>query len=160
MNNFNVLNAESGVLATSWNATQTQESTHLYNLEFTALQSGKIGDLLSIDHHPTPAEAYDFEGQIMSVDLDIAPLQSAFSVFPNPVRQEAINLNFFTAELQEVQVTLHSMDGKTLTTHVYQPIVAGSQLTELSVKELPAGAYLIRLYNGKEEFPPQQFIKK
>jgi len=92
----------------------------------------------------------DYDGQFEyhgPVSLRFGQAATELEVFPTVVSEE-LNLRYNSQLQPEAVLYLHSADGQLLRR---MPMPAGSAASlQLSVADLPAGLYLLRLQNGRE----------
>ena len=68
--------------------------------------------------------------------------ENLLEVFPNPA-SEVVNLKLMLEEPQDVQITIFDMQGHLLNTRKFDNV--SRETIELSVRDLPAGTYMVRL---------------
>ena len=73
------------------------------------------------------------------------------TVFPNPARNEAVNLRFDLNETNRVSVDLYDLEGKRLRRIARkQQMAAGTHRINVPTDGLSSGTYLLRLESGQE----------
>lgn len=87
--------------------------------------------------------------QIIEMDLQ-ADSDFKYSVYPNPVVDGVLNIQYFTAELTDIEFRIYTLSGQliqrqTLISH--QP----QNHTRIDVSDLPRAMYMLSLSNGRTE---------
>jgi len=129
--NFNLHKTADGWITTSWNVMDVapeQEETQLFSITFRARQEiSSLADLLSITGVPTAKEAYNMQGDIMGVDLNIGAAITASGAIdlegyelyqnrPNPFNQKTV-IGFKLPIAGKARVTVFDMSGQVLFNH-------------------------------------------
>lgn len=149
-------------LALSWVAPSVEKGLTLasdailFYIEFTALKSGRLENVLSINENRIAAEAYDKNLETLGLDLifiknnDKEPSNLECSIYPNPVQTE-INLSYYLPKSGFLQVDVLDTKGqfiKTLWTNNF--VEKGVQEQRLKVEGLESGVYYLVLLSETE----------
>ena len=126
-----------------------EPSTELFNIEFTALEDGRLSEQLSLVSRPTTIEAYsagtslgDQEGSLMDIKLTFTTSSSEkqFELYqnqPNPFYDKTM-IGFYLPNDSEVELILRDEMGKVLKT-IKQDGIAGYNTIQLEIGDLPNG---------------------
>ena len=117
-NNFAIFE-DLGLITTSWNtfnANLPEKGT--FNITFTAIQSGRLSDYLSLNSNITSPEAYR-QHETIGVELEFKATTTSVDQFvlyqnePNPFTQNTL-IRFDLPESSEVTITVFDASGRTL----------------------------------------------
>jgi hypothetical protein len=149
-----------GAITASWGAVHpvsVRNDEVLFTLTFTALNAGKLSEMLTINSDITEAEAYHEEGDVVEI-LDVAlnfgsvatthPLDYAlYQNEPNPFTSQSV-IGFDLPETMSATLTVFDMHGRVIH-RIDGDYVQGYNQVILKAKELSvAGAYYYRLNAG------------
>lgn len=84
----------------------------------------------------------DLTGSAFVTSTNEIVKENLLEVFPNPA-SEVVNLKLMLEEPQDVQITIFDMHGHLLNTRKFDNV--SRETIELSVRDLPAGTYMVRL---------------
>lgn len=123
--NFGLTQQKNGLISTSWNKTtplmeQVPATAALFQVTFKAQKGGLLSELLTLTDNPTTVEAYDLEGNEMSIELAFnAPYgQKPFELYqnePNPFKFET-NIGFYLPGDSEIEMVFRDEAGRVLKT--------------------------------------------
>jgi PKD repeat protein len=82
----------------------------------------------------------------------------SLSVFPNPVSNGQLALSFNLTELRSISVSLISIDGRETTMLSNKQLLAGHQLLNISVADLPSGTYILNIRDEENNNYSKQVI--
>ena len=86
-----------------------------------------------------------------------APKSSRFSIFPNPVTNQTLSLQLNEQVAQEVRTEIYNISGQLLLRNQHGVYTGG--LLTVSLKQLPSGLYLLKVYEN-EQFSIAKFTIK
>ena len=147
LEHFGLHQLDKGFLTASWNhptntsidKTVEAKTTNLFTVQFQAKREGQLSELLQITHQPTVAEAYDEQGNPLTVALTFteAIKKEAFELYqnqPNPFHKQT-TIAFFLPDDSEIALILRDETGRTLKT-IKDVRAAGRN--QIVVKDLPS----------------------
>ncbi len=150
LDNFGLQRLNEGQITTSWNhAIVTgeqlmvkEDNDQLFTLQVMALQDVQLSEVLSINHHPTTAEAYDENGDLMEVEFRFTSPseQSVFELYqnePNPF-QGMTTIGYTLPDDSETYLVLRDETGRVLQV-MKQEGKAGSNQFQIRELDLPSG---------------------
>jgi hypothetical protein len=111
-------------------------------------------DLLALFSVKTNSLPYDFKQGSNSLDRTIS--QPEFTLFPNPT-QTSVTLRFDLKELEQAQVKVLTLDGKTMTTH---SIGTSKGEIVMDLSGLSSGIYVCQIVCGKQNYHQKLVILK
>ncbi|MBK7341030.1 MAG: HYR domain-containing protein [Saprospiraceae bacterium] len=122
--NFNLGRRSEGIVTMSWDNSGSQTVTQgetLYKLRVQAMKGGKLSRLMSITGDLTSSEAYDKEGNLKEVVLDVRNSDTVvesgvFELYqnnPNPFNKETV-ISYRLPESGPVKLTLYDLTGKVI----------------------------------------------
>ena len=153
---FGLARADEGLFTASWFdlAPFDVQEADLFRLRFTALQDGRLSDLLRLDRTAMPALGYAGSGMAREVEwhfsaaTDESEQPLLLPVRPNPFRDQ-LELQFLLPAPMPVSLTITDLSGKV----VWQwrgEQAAGHHRIALNGDELPdAGIYFCRMEAGE-----------
>ncbi len=153
IDNFGLNKIEKGYITTSWNGNSGQfavgseqwavGSEELFTIEFTAMENGQLSEQLSIIERPTAVEAYNADGELLTIKLAFnhkTDLTKSFKLYqnqPNPFKSET-SISFFLPESSKVVLTLRDEMGRLLK-EIKADKAAGINTIQLTDLDLPKG---------------------
>lgn len=126
--NFNLLRTEDGWLTTSWNVMDVvpqEAETQLFSITFRARRGVKsLSDLLEVSSVPTAVEAYNMQGEILGVGLNVGATITASGAIdlagyelyqnrPNPFSAKTV-IGFKLPVAGDARITVFDMSGQVL----------------------------------------------
>lgn len=160
VDNFGLHKINQGYITTSWNnqqlATSNQKLTTLFSITFTATTDSKLSEQLSLVDRPTAIEAYNTDGELLDVQLNLtntSALTKSFELYqnqPNPFVKET-NIRFYLPQKSEVVLTLRDEMGRLLQ-EIKTTKAAGEQQISINSADLPTG---LIYYQISSEFGTQ-----
>ncbi|MEO1262517.1 MAG: proprotein convertase P-domain-containing protein [Bacteroidota bacterium] len=146
--NFGTTMVDEGVITTSWNSNETKTLATddvVFGLTFTAKQSGRLSDMLSINSRYTVAEAYTAEAELLNVALSFNNTVAAdgFELYqntPNPFASNTV-IGFYLPEATSATLTISDVQGKVVKV-IDQEFVKGYNQVELMRSDLGATGVL------------------
>ena len=122
--NLNLGRTSVGILTMSWDNSRSQtvaQGETLYKMRLQAMKGGKLSRLMSITGDLTNSEAYDKEGNLMEVVLDVRNTDTVvesgvFELYqntPNPFNKETV-ISYRLPESGQVKLTLYDLTGKVI----------------------------------------------
>jgi hypothetical protein len=117
--NFGLTLLSEGAITASWNVAEARTLTgDLFSLVFKATADAELADLLSIGSRYTAAEAYNGNGELLDVQLDIngTAATAAFELYqnvPNPFKGNTV-IGFNLPEATTATLTITDVSGKVL----------------------------------------------
>ncbi len=125
--NFGLTLLDEGAITASWDNstnTQTKQATEatLFNLTFLAKANGSLSEALNINSRFTKAEAYDLDGDLMNVRLQLYEENGAvvaeepFALYqniPNPFRNETV-IGFNLPDATTATLSIFDASGKAI----------------------------------------------
>lgn len=152
--NFGFTQAERGIIPVSWNESKTvnvEDGTELFTLRFRSLRYGSLRNALSIQHEPTPAEAYaESNGELELLDVSLSFANSLqnepmlYGNVPNPFRKNT-TISFYLPESTTATLTFIDASGRPVK-KIQQDFESGTHELTVSKDELGgAGVYYYRL---------------
>lgn len=145
--NFNLANKSKGLITASWNTMTNPNTTDLFKLSFVAQKTSLLSELVTLSSKQTKAEAYDFNGELLNVNLAfeaIKPTKKTVHLYPNPLQSDLVNLTLSLAQPAEVAIHLYDSQGRMIKT-LHQTTTAGEQNLRFNTGNLPAGVYLAQV---------------
>jgi hypothetical protein len=147
--NFGDKYAEKEVVLISWNGDGAQGA--LFSIDFKAKKQGWLSDFLEVSPAFLNTEAYDQQGQILTVDFKITnSIHFDFALFqnyPNPFSEETF-IRFELPNSGKVEWVVYDMLGKEIK-KAEQNFFKGSNLILLKASELGGdGLYFFELRYG------------
>lgn len=113
-------------------------------------------DLLALFSVKTNSPPYDFKQGSNSFSEDRTISQPEFTLFPNPT-QTSVTLRFDLKELEQAQVKVLTLDGKTITTY---SIGTSKGEIVMDVSGLSSGVYVCQIVCGKQNYHQKLVIMK
>lgn len=152
--NFGFTQADRGVIPVSWNESkivQVEDGTDLFTLRFVSLRNGTLSQVLSLQHEPTPIEAYaEQDGQMELLDVNLVfdnqglNLPTLYDNVPNPFRQTT-TISFYLPHSTAATLTFIDASGRPVKS-IQQDYNSGTHSLSISKSELGgAGVYYYRL---------------
>jgi hypothetical protein len=146
--NFGMTMVNEGVLTTSWNAEEVKKLATdevVFGLTFTANQSGRLSNMLSVNSRYTVAEAYNADAQLLNVALSFNNnlVANGFELYqntPNPFATTTI-IGFYLPEATSATLTISDVQGKVVKV-IDQDFVKGYNQVNLNRNELGATGVL------------------
>lgn len=133
------------VTSWSWNFGDLNTS-NLQNPEHIYTSPGSFGVILIASNEC----GSDTASQTIQIILSaIAEQSSKFLVFPNPVYDNIVNIQFFAAESHCITISLTDEKGSIITSMRVEA-VSGNNLLPVSVQNLSKGLYFIQIDNQSE----------
>ena len=119
--NFGLAMVNEGVITTSWNSNEVKTLATdevVFGLTFTAKQSGRLSELLSINSRYTVAEAYNANAELLNVALSFnnTLVAEGFELYqntPNPFATTT-TIGFHLPEATSATLTISDVQGKVL----------------------------------------------
>lgn len=107
------------ILLSSWDrfsgtTDPTTDETHLFSLEFKALQAGKISDFLHIQPNTLTPQAYHITGELLDIDLHFETTTTEFTLAqnrPNPFK-ETTTIGFQLPTAGKAILTILDVQGR------------------------------------------------
>ena len=151
--NFGLTQLKNGLFSTSWNRTTplTEEvpaTAALFQVTFKAQKDGLLSELITLEAQPTPVEAYDLEGNTMSIELKFnAPYgDKPFELFqnePNPFKEET-SIGFYLPGDSEIELIFRDEAGRVLKT-IKENRKAGDNSFHFDKKDFARGLIFYQL---------------
>jgi hypothetical protein len=143
--NFGLTMVNEGTITTSWNSSDVKALTAgdvVFGLTFTAKQSGRLSNLLSINSRYTVAEAYTAGAELLNVALSFnnTVVADGFELYqntPNPFASTT-TIGFYLPEATSVTLTISDVQGKVVKVIAPQDFAKGYNQVELKRSELGA----------------------
>jgi hypothetical protein len=122
--NFGLHKLDEGVITASWNAKSDAQSLEngkvLFSFSFTAMEDGRLSDLISLNSRFTKAEAYDQHGllglSLQFVDESGIVTSEQFELFqnqPNPFKDETV-IGFYLPESGKATFKVFDISGRVI----------------------------------------------
>ncbi len=153
--NFGLVNAQEGMITSSWNsgaALDMDEDAILFSLVFQASENVLLSEVLNVSSRMTKAESYDNNAEVMDVVFNFENQVSTteFEVYqntPNPFTTNT-TIAFNLPQADEVTLTITNVAGKVLKV-ITGNYTKGNNTIEISANELNgAGVMIYRLDSG------------
>ena len=102
----------------------------------------------------TPAVTYDStQNAVVTLNLDQilnSELETTLSVYPNPVTGHTLHMNIKTQEDTSGSGSIYSQYGEFIQDFEFSPLYEGSNLRQVDISDMGAGAYLLKIEIGPE----------
>lgn len=146
--NFGTTMVNEGVITTSWNTNEVKilaTDEVVFGVTFTAKQSGRLSDMLSINSRYTVAEAYTADAELLNVALSFnnALVADGFELYQNTPNPFATNttIGFYLPEATSGTLTISDVQGKVVKV-IDREFVTGYNQVELKRSDLGATGVL------------------
>ncbi|MEM1120325.1 MAG: T9SS type A sorting domain-containing protein [Bacteroidota bacterium] len=119
------------------------DDTHLFSLEFKALQAGKISDFLHLQPNTLTPEAYHLTGELLDIDLHFATTTTDFTLAqnrPNPF-SEKTTIGFQLPQAGKATLTILDVQGRVILQQT-RDFSAGQQQWTIEGRDLTAKGIL------------------
>lgn len=83
-----------------------------------------------------------------------------YSIYPNPVSNEYITIDFNVKKTQDLLVQLYDIQGKLVNTLAEQKMIPGSYNFRMNVANLPSGNYFVNIYSSNRIIKTQKIVKQ
>ena len=161
--NFNLLNKERGLISTSWDTRAEQNAKSLFTLNFKAIESGRLSDIIQVNSDLTSATAYDWNAEVLGVKLSFSNENKSSitdaTLFPNPSVTNTVFLKVNSTEAKLININVMDLTGSILRTFEYL-LKEGTQVLPIQTLDFPAGVYTLQLNQGKKTLNTIRLIKQ
>jgi len=163
VSNFNVRHKERGLISTSWDTRNEQNSTRMFTLNFTAQQSGRLSEFVQVNSDLTSAVAYDWNADALDVKLAFTdtskrPFTEA-NLYPNPSSSNTTFMEISTNIAKAVDLRIIDITGKILLSIPYS-LKEGTQIIPVSTAKFASGIYTLQLSEGNKTLKTMRLVKQ
>lgn len=160
---FNLTLKDKGLLSVTWYTDEKVSEQLLFTLPFTTKKAGNLSEILTINSSLTLMEAFDFDNELLGIDLSFQPSQTEIlpdiSLFPNPSKNKEIFITFKTEKEDRLVVTVVNLAGQVINQSSHWVTPNQHKIT-LPVLNWPTGLYFLKIENEEKLLGTIRMIKE